>query len=80
MNAARTVATVTVNFGVDAEGESAYLDVETATGSVKTYRKIANASGVATWTIALRRQTVFMAADSSVTGVAVSNLAVVTFR
>lgn len=80
MNAARTVATVTVNFGVDAEGESAYLDVETETGSIKTYRKIANASGVATWTIALRRQTVYMTADSSVTGVAVSNLAVVTFR
>ena len=80
MNAAKTVATVTVNFGVDAEGESAYLDVETESGSVKTYRKIANASGVATWTIALRKQTVYMTADSSVAGIAVSNLAVVTFK
>ncbi len=80
MNAARTVATVTVNFGADAEGESAYLEVETETGSVKTYRKIANASGVATWTIALRRQTVYMTASSDVSGVADSNLAVVTYR
>ena len=80
MNAAKTVATVTVNFGEDGADESAYLDVETETGSIKTYRKIANASGVATWTIALRRQTVYMTADSSVTGVAVSNLAVVTFK
>ena len=80
MNAAKTVATVTVNFGEDAADESAYLDVEPATGSVKTYRKIANASGVATWTIALRKQTVYMTAESSVTGVAVSNLAVVTYK
>ena len=80
MNAAKTVATVTVNFGEDAADESAFLEVETSTGSVKTYRKIANASGVATWTIALRKQTVYMTADSSVTGVAVSNMAVVTYK
>ena len=80
MNAAKTVATVTVNFGEDAADESAFLDVETSTGSIKTYRKIANASGVATWTIALRKQTVYMTADSSVAGVAVSNMAVVTYK
>ena len=80
MNAAKTVATVTVNFGEDAAGESAYLDVETSTGSLKTYRKIANASGVATWTVALRRQYVFMSANSDVTGVEDSNLAVVTYK
>jgi len=80
MNAARTVATVTVNFGEDAADESAYLEVETATSSIKTYRKIANASGVATWTIALRRQQVFMTASSDASGVEDSNLAVVTFR
>ena len=80
MNAARTVATVTVNFGEDAADESAFLEVENATGSVKTYRKIANASGVATWTISLRRQQVFMTATSDASGVEDSNLAVVTYR
>ena len=80
MNAAKTVATVTVNFGEDAADESAYLEVETTTGSIKTYRKIANASGVATWTVALRKQQVFMTADSDVSGVESSNLAVVTYK
>ncbi len=80
MNAAKTVATVTVNFGEDAADESAYLNVETVTGKFTEYRKIANASGVATWTIALRKQQVFMTASSDVFGVAVSNLAVVTYK
>jgi len=80
MNAAKTVATVTVNFGEDAADQSAYLTVETATGKETVYRKIANASGVVTWTVALRKQQVFMTADSEVNGVESSNLAVVTYK
>ena len=80
MNAAKTVATVTVNFGADAADESAYLYVETTTGKETIYRKIASASGVATWTVALRKQQVFMTADSDVDGVESSNLAVVTYK
>jgi hypothetical protein len=69
-----------VNFGEDAAEESAYLDVETSTGSIKTYRKIANASGVVTWTIAMRKQQVFMTAACDVNTVEASNLAVVNFK
>ena len=80
MNAAKTVATVTVNFGEDAADASAFLYVENATGTEKTYRKIANASGVATWTIALRKQYVFMYADTDADATLETNLVTVTYK
>jgi len=80
LNKAKTSAVVTVNFGADAAGEYAFLVVETATGKQTEYRKMANASGVATWTLNLRKQTVYLSAYSDASGVEESNMLAVTYK
>ena len=79
-NAARTTATIRVNFGVDGASEWAFFDVESATGKVTTYRRAANAAGVASLTISLRRTTVYVSALSDGAGTIESNLTTVTFK
>lgn len=79
-NTARTTATIRVNFGVDGADEWAFFDVESATGKVTTYRRAANASGVASLTISLRRTTVYVSATSDGEGTVDSNLTTVTFK
>jgi len=80
LNKAKTSAVVTVNFGADAAGEYAFLVVETATGKQTEYRKMANASGVATWTLNLRKQTVYLSAYSDASDVEESNILAVTYK
>jgi len=80
LNVAKTSAKVTVNFGADAAGEYAFLVVETATGTQTEYRTMANASGVATWTLGRRKQTVYLSAYSDASGIDDSNLLAVTYK
>ena len=80
LNKAKTSAKVTVDFGADAAGEYAFLVVETATGTQTEYRAMANASGVATWTLGRRKQTVYLSAYSEVSGIDESPLLAVTYK
>jgi hypothetical protein len=41
---------------------------------------MANASGVATWTLSLRKQTVYLSAYSDASGIDDSNLLAVTYK
>jgi len=63
-NAAKTVATITLDAGEDAAFESVYFQVEKANGNVVEFRRRANGDGVATLVLARRNTTIYVYAFS----------------
>jgi hypothetical protein len=63
-NAAKTVATITLDAGEDYAFESVYFQVEKANGNVVEFRRRANGDGVATLVLARRNTTIYVYAFS----------------
>jgi hypothetical protein len=63
-NAAKTVATITLDAGEDAAFESVYFQVEKANGNVVEFRRRANGDGVATLVLARRNTVIYVYAFS----------------
>ena len=78
-NAAKTKATVTVDFGEDEAFERAVFYVENAAGVVKEYLRRADAEGVATFTFARRNKTFYVYADLDAGG-APTDIVSIKFR
>jgi len=63
-NAAKTVATITLDAGEDAAFESVYFQVDKANGNVVEFRRRANGDGVATLVLARRNTVIYVYAFS----------------
>ena len=63
-NAAKTVATITLDAGEDAAFESVYFQVEKANGNVVEFRRRANGDGVATLVLSRRNTVIYVYAFS----------------
>ena len=78
-NAAKTRATITVNFGAECSNQMVDFDVELANGDVKFLERRANIDGVATLTIERRNTKIYVKAFCN-DGAQESNLRGIRFR
>ena len=78
-NAAKTRATITVNFGAECSNQMVDFDVELANGDVKFLERRANIDGVATLTIGRRNTKIYVKAFCN-DGAQESNLRGIRFR